>query len=181
MSQPDPVSLYKAEFDKLVVDANYSAQAYYEASKSADLWGRAIVFIPALLAAIASLLVALGFSKLWGVVGVLSAAVTATASLLGTQHRAAAFRVSGNCFTKIRHEARMWRDSFVQTQPADESVQELKKLRAEYAAAIDKIELPSNRFFTKARNRIGDGVLDYSSPSEPGQAAVLDSSLRPTT
>ena len=162
----DVRSLYKSEFGKLVEDANYSAQTYYEASKSADFWGKSIVFFPALLAAIASLLVTLGLSRLWGAVGAVSAAITATASFLGTRRQAAAFRASGNTFTKIRHEARMWHDSLVQIQPEDDILRALKELRKEYASAVDQIELPSNRYFTRAGKRIGQGVLDYGNPGD---------------
>lgn len=98
--------------------------------------------------------------------GILSATVTATASFLGTQRKAAAFRASGTSFTKIRHEARMWHDSLVSLQPESEIVRTLKDLRKEYAAAIDEIELPSNRYFTKAQKRIGRGVLEYGSPGD---------------
>ena len=160
-TKADARSLYRSEFDKLAEDANYSAQTYYEASKAAEFWGRAIVFLPALLAAVASLLVTFGLSRLWGAVGALSAAIIATASFLGTQRQATAFRASGNNFTKIRHEARMWRDSLVEIQPETEILEALKELRKEYASAIDQIELPSNRYFAKASKRIERGVLDY--------------------
>jgi hypothetical protein len=160
-TKADARSLYRSEFGKLVEDANYSAQTYYEASKAAEFWGKSIVFIPALLATVASLLVTLGLSRLWGAVGALSAAIAATASFLGTQRQAAAFRASGNIFTKIRHEARMWHDSLVEIQPESEILGALKELRKEYASAVDQIELPSNRFFTKASKRIERGVLDY--------------------
>jgi hypothetical protein len=161
-------SLYRVEFGKLAEDASYSAATYYDASKAADFWGRVIVFIPALVAAAASLLVALGLSRLWSVVSVLSAAVTATASFLGTQQRAAAFRVAGNSFTKIRHDARMWHDSLVEIQPESEIVAALKELRKEYALVIDSIEfLPSNRYFTKAQKRIGHGVFEYGQSEGP--------------
>ena len=154
-------SLYKSEFDRLVEDANYSAQTYYEASKAAEFWGRSIVFFPALLAAVSSLLVTFGLSRLWGAVAALSAAITATASFLGTQRQAAAFRASGNNFTKIRHEARMWRDSLVEIQPESEILAALKELRKEYASAVDQVELPSNHYFAKASKRIEQGFLDY--------------------
>jgi hypothetical protein len=159
------IDLYKAEFDKLYSDASYSAQTYYEASKSSELLGRAIVFIPALLAATASLLVILGLSRLWGVLGVVSAVVSATSSYLGAERKASAFRGSGNSFTKIRHEARMWRDALVSTQPEIECLRALKHLRDEYASVVDKIELPSNRFFKRADKRVSQGALSYDRTS----------------
>jgi hypothetical protein len=157
------VQLYKAEFDKVYTDASYSAQTYYEASKAAGLWGRGIVFIPALLAAISSLLVVLGLSKLWGVVGVVSAVVSATSSFLGAERKASLFRESGNSFTNLRHEARMWHDSLVEIRPETEAFEALKKLRGDYALVVNRIELPSNRFFKRASERIETGVLDYDS------------------
>lgn len=166
----DARSLYRSEFGKLAEDANYSAQTYYEASKAAEFWGRSIVFFPALLAAAASLLVTFGLSRLWGAVATLAAAITATASFLGTQRQAAVFRASGNSFTKIRHDARMWHDSLVEIQSESEIFRVLKDLRKEYASAIDQIELPSNRYFAKAQRRIKQGALDYekSEDSEVG-------------
>lgn len=158
---PDARTLLKAEFGKIAEDANYSAQSYYEASKGGEFWGKAIVFAPAVLAAVSSSLVALGLSKLWGVVGAVSAVITATASYLGTQRQAAAFRATGNSFTKIRHNARMWHDSLADIEPEAEAVAALMRLRKEYDAVVDQLELPSNRYFNKARKRIGDGVLKY--------------------
>ena len=155
------VQLYKAEFDKMYTDASYSAQTYYEASKVAELWGRGIVFIPALLAAISSLLIVLGLSKLWAVVGVVSAVISATSSFLGAERKASLFRESGNSFTNLRHEARMWRDSLVEIRPETEAFEALKKLRDAYALVVDRIELPGNRFFKRASERIETGVLDY--------------------
>jgi hypothetical protein len=164
--------LYKAEFAKLAEDASYSAQTYYEASKAAEFWGKSIVFIPALLAAASSLLVTLGLSRLWSVVGVLSAAIAATASFLGTQRQAAAFRVSGNSFTKLRHDAQMWHDSLVEIQPETEIVRVLKSMRKEYASAIDDIELPGNRYFIKAQKRIEQGALEYGQPGGTGSVSA---------
>jgi hypothetical protein len=161
-SQINYPELYKEEFNKLYLDSSYSAQMYYEASKSSEIWGRAIVFIPALLAATASLLVILGLSRLWGVAGAVSAIVSATSSYLGAGHRASTFRECGNAFTKIRHEARMWRDTLVSTQSQDECLAALKQLRGAYATVVDKVELPNNRFFKKTDRRISEGVLDYA-------------------
>jgi hypothetical protein len=154
--------LCKAEFDKLYTDASYSASTYYEASKGASVLGRTIVFFPALLAAISSMLIILGFSTHWGIVGVASGIISATSSFLGADRKADAFRKSGNSFTKLRHEARMWRDVLVEVNPEDELVKAIRDLRGEYNDVVDEIELPSNFYFKKASRRIGQGVLGYS-------------------
>ncbi len=172
-SQVRHIELYRAEFDKLYTDATYSAQTYYEAAKSADFTGRAIVYIPALLAAVASLLIILGLSKNWGVVGVASGIITATSSFLGTQQKAAAFRNSGNSFTKLRHDARMWRDTFVEVQPESDAIDALKTLQGKYSDIVEGIQLPANRFFQRASNRISSKILEYDGPAQ-GSKRRLD-------
>lgn len=161
----DARSLLKAEFNKIAEDASYSAQTYYEASKGAEFWGKAIVFLPAVLAAGSAFLVTLGFSRLWAVVGAVSAVVTATASFLGTQRQAAAFLATGNSFTRIRHNARMWCDSLVDIESEPEVSAALIGLRREYDAVVEQLELPNNWYFNKARKRIGGGVLKYQQGS----------------
>jgi hypothetical protein len=100
----DHINLYQKEFNRLYEDTSYSAQTYYEASKGAELLGRGIVYVPALIAAISSLLVILGLSKFWAIGGVTAGIVSATSSFLETNAKAASFLQSGNAFTKIRHE-----------------------------------------------------------------------------
>jgi hypothetical protein len=167
--------LYRAEFDKLYTDASYSASTYYEASKGAGVLGRAIVFIPAMLAAISSLLIILGFSTHWGVVGVASGIISATSAFLGADRKADTFRKTGNSFTKLRHEARMWRDVLVEVRPEEEVVKALKDLRGEYNDIVDDIELPGNFYFKKASRRISKGVLGYGQSEVSGGKAVAPS------
>jgi hypothetical protein len=166
--EADARSAYQFEFGKIAEDSSYSAQTYYEASKAAEFWGKSIVFVPALVASVSSLLIAFGESKLWGIPAAFSAAITATASFLGTQRRAASFRASGNNFTKIRHEAKMWHDSLVRIRTEDESFETLNNLRKEYASAVDQVDIPSGRYFAKAQARIKKGVLAYDDEAVPG-------------
>lgn len=123
--------------------------------------GRSIVFVPALLAAASSLLIILGYSSHWGVVGIAAGIVSATSSFLGADRKADAFRKTGNSFTNLRHEARMWRDVLVEVQNDDEVVDALKNLRSEYSRIVDDVELPANFYFRKASRRIAKGVLGY--------------------
>lgn len=123
------------------------------------------------MAAAASILVAVGLSKLWSIAGAVSATITATSSFMGTQRKAAAFRASGNAFTVIRHEALMWHDALVELQPEGEVVKALKALRKDYRAAVTEIELPGNRYFRRAQKRIGKGVLKYENPDNGADEA----------
>src|SRR5262249_9407992 len=96
-----------SEVEHLYTDSAYSAQAYFEAAKSAEFWGRGIVFVPAVLAAIASFLVAIGEPKEWGAVGSVTAAIAATASFLGSDKKATSLRETGRRHTVLRHAAGM--------------------------------------------------------------------------
>ncbi|WP_157408543.1 hypothetical protein [Actinoplanes sp. N902-109] len=151
---------YAAEFDRLRDDANYSAQAYFEAAKSSHFWARNIVFIPALASAIASLLVALGESKSWGAVSAVSAAIAATAAFLGTEKRATAFKESARAFTKIRHRALMEKNLALTSDDLTGVDGTIRSIWSEYNAVVDSSEPVPNRLFGRAQKRIKAGVLE---------------------
>ena len=142
-------------------DASYSAQAYFEAAKSADFWGRAIIFVPALLGAVAGIIVALGGSREWGSVGAVVGAVSATAAFIGSSKRASSFKDSARQLTKLRHRASTEIGLCARKQSESELEEIIKALRNEYDAVVGASEPVPDRAFSKARKRIRAGVLDY--------------------
>ncbi|MFG1799508.1 hypothetical protein ACGFI4_04930 [Micromonospora carbonacea] len=149
-----------AELHRMYEDASYSAQIYFEAAKSAEFWGKAIVFLPALASSAASILVALGESRQWGAVGAVAGAVAATSAFLGSDRRAKSLRESGNRFTALRHTVRL--ESATSGDRAKEELEQIvRSLRAEYNSIVSDNELVSNRFFKKADSRISSGSLSY--------------------
>ncbi|MET8339775.1 SLATT domain-containing protein [Streptosporangium canum] len=157
----DEIDPYLAELDSLYEDASYSAQSYFEAAKSAEFWGKAIVFVPALMSATAALLVALGWAKQWGAVGAVAGAVAATAAFLGSEKRASSHKETARQFTKLRHEVRFER-SLAHKRRSDEDLEErIRVLRDNYNVIVSTGELVSNRFFSRAQQRIKKGVLSY--------------------
>lgn len=152
---------YVSEMDKLYEDATYSAQSYFEAAKSAEFWGKAIIFIPAIASAVAALLVALDMPKQWGSVGAIAGAVAATASFLGSDKRATAYKETGRRFTELRHEVRLERSLVSRRQNEVEIEDKLRSLRREYGAIVVTSELVGNRFFARAKQRIEGGALSY--------------------
>ncbi|MFG1952841.1 hypothetical protein [Micromonospora sp. NPDC048830] len=150
------------ELDRLYEDCSYSSQTYFEAAKSAEFWGRTLVFGPAAAAALASLLVALGLSKQWGAVGAISAAIAATASFLGSDRRATALRDTARRFTTLRHLIRLERTLAI-SKTSEELQSSVRALLDQYSSIAAANELASNRFFRKAQDRIRAGVLDYES------------------
>ncbi|WP_432957685.1 hypothetical protein [Micromonospora haikouensis] len=153
-------STYIAELDRMYEDSNYSAQTYFEAAKSADFWGKAIVFLPALAASAASILVATGQSKQWGAVGAVAGAVAATSAFLGSDRKAKSLRDAANRFTALRHMIR-FEKAACGTKNREEIDQLVRSLRGEYNAIVASNELVANRFFNRAHKRIVSGVLDY--------------------
>ncbi|MGX4658404.1 hypothetical protein ACWCHM_32495 [Micromonospora sp. SCSIO 07396] len=151
-----------SELERLYEDCNYSSQTYFEAAKSAEFWGRIIVFGPAVAAAVAALLVALGLPKQWSAVGAISAAIAATASFLGSDRRAAALRDTARRFTTLRHLIRLER-TLAKNKTAEELENSVRALLDQYSSIAAANEIASNRFFLKAQDRIRAGVLNYES------------------
>jgi hypothetical protein len=156
---------YTRELDRLYEDASYSSQTYFEAAKSAEFWGRGIVFLPALVAATASLLVALGEPKSWGAIGAVAGAVAATASFLGAERRANSLKESARRFTVLRHAAMLERN--LALQRSDQDLEHIvRSLRDQYASIVSANELAGTRFFNRAQKRIDSGVLRYEADRE---------------
>ncbi|MFF0574316.1 SLATT domain-containing protein [Streptosporangium saharense] len=158
----DDIDPYLAELDSLYEDASYSAQSYFEAAKSAEFWGKSIVFVPALMSAVSALLVALGWTRQLGAVGAIAGAIAATAAFLGSERRASSHKETGRQFTKLRHEVRFER-SLAHKRSSDEELEErVRILRDNYNVIVSTGELVSNRFFSRAQERIKKGVLSYN-------------------
>jgi len=153
---------YLIQLKKLTEDASYSAQAYFEATKAAEIWGRAIVFVPAVLGAIAALIVALGGPKEFGAAGAVAGAVAATASFLGTDRKASSFKDSARQFTRLRHRASLELDlsSRAETEANLDSV--VRALRKEYEDVVSVGEPVPERAFRRAQKRISGGILTYA-------------------
>jgi len=159
------VEPYTSQLENLRDDAGYSAQSYFEAAKSAELWGRAIVFVPALLGALAGVIIALGGAREWGAIAAVAGAVAATASFLGSDRKSGSFKESARQFTKLRHRAAM--ELKLASRKASESELEetLRTLRREYESVVNVSEPVPDRAFRKAKRRIDSGVLKYERDS----------------
>ncbi|MEU5879457.1 SLATT domain-containing protein [Spirillospora sp. NPDC047279] len=150
---------YTDELGKLCEDSSYSAQAYFEAAKSAEFWDKIIVFVPSLVAAVAALLVAVGEPRAWAALGAVSGAVAATASFVGTGKRAASYKETGRRFTKLRHDAALELSLVLKRSGDSELERKVRSLRKEYAEIVSSSDLVSNRLFKRAAKRVKAGVL----------------------
>ncbi|MEV7984751.1 SLATT domain-containing protein [Micromonospora sp. NPDC085948] len=153
-------SPYVRELDRLYEDASYSAQTYFEAAKSAEAWGKSMVFGPALASALASFLVALGESKQWGAVGAVAGAIAATAAFLGADRKANSLKDTARKYTALRHSARLEKELSA-SRSDDDLDAVVRGLREQYSLIVSTNEVVASRFFKKAHTRIGAGVLKY--------------------
>ncbi|MGF1339558.1 hypothetical protein ACQSMD_05450 [Streptomyces flavovirens] len=146
------------ELKRIQSNCLYNAQAYFEAAKSAELWGRLMVFLPASVTAVTGLLVAVGAGKEFGALAAVAGAVAATASFLGSTKKATDFLASARSYTALRHKVHS-ELSFLRPEVDFVMVQErAREFNEEYIriAATD-IPVPNNKF-AKASKRIERGA-----------------------
>lgn len=150
----------KKELERIQENCLYSAQGYFEAAKSAELWGRLMVFIPACITAISGFATAVGGSKSFGAFSAVAGAIAATASFLGSSKKATDFLASARSYTALRHKVHS-ETSFL-TPEADYTVVEAvaREFNSEYVR-ITTTDVPMpNRFFEKAQRRIDQGAVE---------------------
>ncbi|PWK90331.1 hypothetical protein C8D88_101347 [Lentzea atacamensis] len=137
----------------------YNAQAYFEAAKSAEFWGKTIVFIPAILSAVAGTLVALGWDKSWGVASAMAGLMAATGSFLGAERKAPSYKESARKYTTLKHEVQLAVTMSSEADSPDALRQTLRSLTDQYQAIASRDEPVPNRHFDKASKRIKSGAV----------------------
>ncbi|MFF3936025.1 SLATT domain-containing protein [Streptomyces phaeofaciens] len=148
----------KNQLESMHGNCLYSAQAYFEASKRAELWGRLMVFMPACVSAISGFMSSLGDRAFWGGISAVSGAVAATASFLGATKKASDFLTSARSYTILRHKVKLELQFLSAEADYSETRRRVEELNSEYTqiAATD-IPVP-NRSFGVASRRIEQGA-----------------------
>ncbi|MFI6979900.1 hypothetical protein ACIBSV_15085 [Embleya sp. NPDC050154] len=160
---------YTDELSSIYDSSSYSAQAYFEAAKSAEFWGRIIVFAPALVAAISGSIVALGGSSLWGISGAVSGGVAATATFMGSAQKTPMYLTSARRYTQLRHGVRLAKRTALDFATVNELSLAVQDFNRQQNEIIDQ-DLPiPNRLYARASRRISTGILTDSTttPSPP--------------
>lgn len=160
-----PISKEQAQpyidvLERLYENATYSAQAYFEATKSAEFWGKTIVFVPAVASAVSGILTAFGFDKSWGAVSAVAGVIAATGSFLGAERKAPIFKDSARKYTQLRHQARLLQSLALERASTEQLAVEVERLGDSYQGIVAGDEPMPNRFFKRASNRIKTGVTD---------------------
>ncbi|MGI5212923.1 hypothetical protein [Plantactinospora sp. CA-290183] len=161
MAAPSGHDQLRREFENLYEDCNYTSLTYFNAAKSADFWGKAIVFWPAVVSSIASLLVSLNQPKQWSALSAIASAIVATASYLGANKRADPLKDSAKKLTVLRHKVRL-ELALVMERDAENLETLVRDMRSEYAAIVSANELVPDRFFKRSQRQMQCGVLEYA-------------------
>ncbi|MER5480008.1 hypothetical protein ABT026_24015 [Streptomyces sp. NPDC002734] len=150
----------KEQLDSLHGSCLYSAQAYFEAAKRAELWGRLMVFLPACLSAVSGFMTSIGPKPFWGAMAAVAGSVAATASFLGTTKKATDFLNSARSYTILRHKVKL-ELRFLSADPSisfQDARGRVEQLNNEYTQIVAGDAPVPNRSFNVASNRIEQGM-----------------------
>ncbi|MFD4915962.1 SLATT domain-containing protein [Streptomyces virginiae] len=150
----------RTELERIKGNCLYSAQAYFEAAKSAELWGRLMVFLPACVTAISGLLLALGIDRKYGAISATAGAIAATASFLGSTKKATDFLSSARSYTVLRHKVHSELSFLDEQSDFSATKEKAQELNSEYMRIAAADTPVPNRHFTKAVKRIEQGAAD---------------------
>jgi hypothetical protein len=150
---------YRAVLDNLNDHAKYNAQTYFEAAKRAELWGKTIVLVPALVAGVSGVLVALGVGKEWGVASAIAGVIAATASFLGAERKAPSYRESARRYTQLKHKVQLVQALALQCESIEELGGKSNELQEEYLGIVGRDEPVSNKFYETASKRVEAGSI----------------------
>ncbi len=151
---------YLVQLDRLANNAAYTAQIYYEATKRLDALARRLVFLPSCASALAAFAVALGAYRWIGGISALASVMVATASYLGVDRKASAFRRTAGQMTALRHGISLVRDLATQEESLTTLDARTRQLSEEYREIVTSAEPTSNQDYETADARIKQGVLD---------------------
>ncbi|MFJ3022507.1 SLATT domain-containing protein [Streptomyces tendae] len=150
----------REQLESLHGNCLYSAQAYFEAAKRAELWGRLMVFLPACVSAVSGFMTYIGPKPFWGAVAAVAGSIAATASFLGAAKKATDFLNSARSYTILRHKVRL--ELQFLSVDSDVSFQEIRarveQLNNEYTQIVSGDVPVPNRSFDLASKRIERGM-----------------------
>jgi hypothetical protein len=152
----------KTELKRIQSNCLYTAQGYFEAAKSAEKWGRLMVFIPACVTAISGFLVAVkvGPGVFFSGLGAVAGAIAATAAFLGSPKKAADHLASARAYTALKH--RVDTEISLMTEASDLAALEARtrELSTDYVRITSTDTPMANRFYEMARQRIQQGSAE---------------------
>jgi hypothetical protein len=167
-----------AECRRIEENCLYTGQTHFEiakqAGKRARLW---LVFVPSLVSAVASFVVAVGAPKLIAAVASISSAVIAIGAFLGAGKDAAAHENAGRVLTQLRDETRALREVSGPDLNPEQLAVEVRALGTRYRAFVASLPMTDHAAFEKVRARIKSGTFQFDSDAAPAPAGSQQTSL----
>lgn len=154
----DQSNAIKTELERLHENCLYSAQAYFEAAKQAELWGRLLVFIPACVSTVCGVMTSVDSWKFWGAMGAVCGAIAATGSFLGSTKRATDFLSSARAYTVLRHKIKLALNLLSIDQDFVDAQAQVTEFSNEYTQIVASDFPVPNRSFNLASRRISQGA-----------------------
>ncbi|WP_165438939.1 SLATT domain-containing protein [Streptomyces sp. SCA2-2] len=148
----------KGQLESIHQSCLYSAQAYFEAAKRAELWGRLMVFVPACVSAVSGFMSSFGHRPLWGGVAAVAGAVAATASFLGATKKSTDFLASARSYTVLRHKVKLELQFLSHQGDYADLRRRVEELNNEYTQIVSSDIPVPNRSFDLASRRIDEGA-----------------------
>lgn len=149
------------ECKRIAEDSLYTAQAHFETARLADIRERWVMLIvPSFVAAVSSILVAVGPTG-WKWLAAVAAAASLVATVAGylrVDARAALQTQAGNAFTTLRHQARLLAELANTLEPSDLR-ERVTRLTERYEDLVRATPLTDNRAFNIARSRVKQGIF----------------------
>jgi len=145
------------ECDTIAENALYNAQSHYALADTKENQGFWLIVIPAAVAGICSLLVALALPPWLGAFGALGGTVATVAGILGVDRQPTAHRNAGSQWTALRHEARSLSQVMFRELPHQQFVAEVRRICDRYNALCQALPATDRESFETARKRIKRG------------------------
>lgn len=151
-------SVYSAECHRIEQNATYSAETHHILAKRQQLWFKLFQLVPAIATALIGTLTVGQVVPRWvGIVGLVTAVVTAIGTVLNPQQSYYEHLGAAKAFTVIKHDARSLREMGEQTTGQDLTVA-VKSIHDRYNDLVRIAPATEDWAFERARERIQAGV-----------------------
>lgn len=151
------------ECETVAENSLYNAQSHYVLADTKERQAFWLIVIPAAVAGISSLLIALGLPPWLGAFGALGGTVATVAGILGVDRQPTTHRNAGSQWTALRHEARSLSQGMFRELPHQQFVAEVRRISDRYNSLCQALPATDRESFEAARRRIKKGTHEPDS------------------
>jgi hypothetical protein len=149
---------YIEECKTIGQNCTYTAETHYDLAKSAKLQAILFQVVPAVCAAVTSAFVAAGASTNLLPITILSATISAVASVLNPNRAYEEHLSAARAFTALRHDARFLAEATSTRMSDDAFAVAVENLHERYNDVLKSTPPTTKKAFERARVRVQSGV-----------------------